>query len=320
MMRVGIVGCGRMGRERALAAAAFGVDAILLFDTNRSLAESLAKECARARPRADLNALVAEQPNAIFICTPPFCRGPLENRASGLGIPFFVEKPIGVSAHQVDTVLANLRQREVLSAVGYMNRYRNSVAHARAILKSQNIVGITAHWIGKEYGVPWWKVREQSGGPFNEQATHAMDLFRYLSGETETLHATARTRNGVETTVVVMLRLALGGLATFLYSCEAKDKDILVSIETTNGVLDLRGWDLELARNTIDGSYPEPESRPIFEKETHAFLQAVATGDRTLILSDFAEAYKTQVAMDSVTRIIGQISGQRPASNPAYQT
>jgi myo-inositol 2-dehydrogenase / D-chiro-inositol 1-dehydrogenase len=303
-MRVAVVGCGRMGRERARAAAALGVDAILLFDEDRSRAESLAAECVRARALADLAALLDEQPDAIFICTPPFCRGPLENRAIDLGIPFFVEKPIGVSAHQVHTLLANLRHSEVLSAVGYMNRYRNSVAHARAILESRNIVGITAHWVGKEYRVPWWTVREQSGGPFNEQATHAMDLFRYLSGETETLHAAARSRKGIETTVVVMLRLALGGLGTFLYSCEAREKDILVSIETADGVLDLRGWDLELARNTIDGSYPAPESRPIFEKETHAFLQAVATGDRTLILSDFAEAYKTQVAMDSVTRII----------------
>ncbi len=303
-MRIAVVGCGRMGRERTKAASALKVDAILLVDEDRSRSESLAAECARARALPDLKALLDEQPDAIFICTPPFCRGPLENRAIDLNIPFFVEKPIGVSADQVHTLLANLRHSEVLSAVGYMNRYRNSVAHARAILESRNIIGITSHWVGREYRVPWWTVREQSGGPFNEQATHAMDLFRYLSGETETLHAAARSRNGIETTVAVMLRLASGGIGTFLYSCETKEKDILISIETADGVLDLRGWDLELARNTIDGSYPEPETKPIFEKETHAFLQAVATRDRTLVLSDFAEAYKTQVAMDSVTRII----------------
>ncbi len=303
-MRVAVVGCGRMGRERARAAGACSVEAIRLFDEDRSRAESLASECARATPVPDLATLLHEKPDAIFICTPPFCRGELENRAIDLGIPFLVEKPIGISANQVQTVVDRLRQRDVLNAVGYMNRYRNSVAHARAILQSRNIIGITAHWVGKKYGVPWWAVREQSGGPFNEQATHLMDLFRYLSGVKETLHAAAYAPNGVETTVVVMLRLSGGGLGTFLYSCEAKDKDILVSIETTDGVLDLRGWDLELARNTIDESYPEPESKPIFEKETHAFLQAVSTEDRTLILSDFAEAYKTQAAMDSVTKMI----------------
>jgi myo-inositol 2-dehydrogenase/D-chiro-inositol 1-dehydrogenase len=303
-MRVAVVGCGRMGRERARAASAFGVETILLFDEDRSRAESLASECERAFPVPDLAALIRRGPDAIFVCTPPFCRGSLENRAIDLGIPFFVEKPIGISADQVRSVLDKLRQHEVLNAVGYMNRYRNSVAHARAILQPRQIIGITAHWVGKKYGVPWWAVREQSGGPFNEQATHLMDLFRYLSGITETLHAKARSSEGIETTVVVTLRLAGGGFGTFLYSCEGKNKDILISIETTEGVLDLKGWDLELARNTIDGSHPEPESQPIFEKETYAFLQAVSSGDTTLILSDFADALKTQAAMDGVTGMI----------------
>jgi len=303
-MRVAVVGCGRMGRERARAASALGADAILLFDEDCSRAESLAVECGSATPLVDLATLLDGKPEAIFVCTPPFCRGPLENRAVDLGIPLFLEKPIGLSAHQVHTLLDKLRKRELLNAVGYMNRYRNSVAHARAILQTRSIIGITAHWVGKKYGVPWWAVREQSGGPFNEQATHLMDLFRYFSGVTETLYAAAQAPEGIETTVVVTLRLAGGGLGTFLYSCEAKDKDILISIETTDGALDLRGWDLEMTRNTIDGSYPNPESRPIFEKETHAFLQAVATGDRALILSDFAEAYETQLAMDSVAGMI----------------
>ena len=100
------------------------------------------------------------------------------------------------------------------------------------------------------------------------------------------------------------VRLPDNALGNFLYSCEAKDKDILISIETTEGVLELKGWDLALARNTIDNSYPEPESQAIFEKETHAFLRAVISGERSQILSDFVDAYETQVAMDSVTNMI----------------
>jgi myo-inositol 2-dehydrogenase/D-chiro-inositol 1-dehydrogenase len=308
-MRVAVVGCGRMGRERARAATAFGVETIFLLDEDRARAETLAAQCAQPTVIEDLPTLMRAKPDAIFICTPPICRGPMENLVIELGLPFLVEKPIGVSADQVRGVLDNLGRSSVLNAVGYMNRYRNSVAHARAVAQSRNIIGITAHWVGRKYAVPWWMACEQSGGPFNEQATHLMDLFRYISGEVEPLHATSVGPNGVETTVVAMLRLAGGGLGSFLYSCEAKDKDILISIETPDGVLELRGWDLELARNTIDGSYPGPEAKPIFEKETCAFLQAVATGDKTLVLADFAEAFKTQTAMDRVTRMIRSGSG-----------
>ena len=67
VMRVAIVGCGRMGRERTRAASAFRVEAILLFDEDRSRAESLASESARALPVADLDNLIQGKPDAIFI-------------------------------------------------------------------------------------------------------------------------------------------------------------------------------------------------------------------------------------------------------------
>jgi myo-inositol 2-dehydrogenase / D-chiro-inositol 1-dehydrogenase len=303
-MRVAVVGCGRMGRERAKAAASFGAKAVLLFDEDGSRAKSLADECPNACTMKGADALFDERLDALFICTPPFCRGPLELRAIRSGIPFLVEKPIGVAASQVQSVLDNLRRTRVLTAVGYMNRYRNSVSSAKAILQSRNIIGVSAHWAGKKYGVPWWGVLQQSGGPFNEQATHLMDLFRYLADGVEPLYATARASAGIDTTVLAAMRLPGGGLGSFLYSCEAKEKDIFVVVETSEGAVELRGWDLDLVRNTIDESRPEPESKPIFEKETHAFLQAVATANKNLILVDFEEAYKTQIVMDRVLRMI----------------
>ncbi|HSZ63477.1 MAG TPA: Gfo/Idh/MocA family oxidoreductase [Terriglobales bacterium] len=307
-MQVAVVGCGRMGRERALAAASFGVSAVLLFDEDVGRATSLANECPKARIVKESDAVFSEKINerieALFICTPPFCRGPLELRAISSGIPFFVEKPIGVTVGQVQAILDALGETPVLTAVGYMNRYRNSVSLAKAILQSRKIIGITAHWAGKKYGVPWWGVIEQSGGPFNEQATHLMDLFRYLAEEVEPRFAAAHAPGGIETTVLAAMRLSGGGLGSFLYSCEAKEKDIFIVIETSEGMLELRGWDLDLVCNTIDGSRPEPESKSIFEKETHAFLQAVTTANRTFILADFEEAFQTQVLMDSVVRMI----------------
>ena len=141
-MRVAVVGCGRMGRERAMAAASFGVEPVLLFDEDSSRAKSLADECPSARTVKGSDVLFDERLDALFICVPPFCRGPLELRAIGSGIPLFVEKPIGVTSGQVRAVLDNLVRTPVLTAVGYMNRYRNSVSCAKAILRSRHIIGI----------------------------------------------------------------------------------------------------------------------------------------------------------------------------------
>jgi predicted dehydrogenase len=269
-----------------------------------SRAKLLANECPRACVLKGADALFDEKLDALFICTPPFCRGPLELRAIDSGVPFFVEKPIGVNSRQLRCVLENLERNAVLTAVGYMNRYRNSVSHVRSILQSRKIIGTSAHWIGKRYGVPWWGAIGQSGGPFNEQATHAVDLFRHLAGVEQLLFATANAPEGVESTVMAMMRLSGGGLGNCLYSCEAMGKDIFIIIETPNGVLELRGWDLDLVHNTIDGSQSQTETMPIFEKETHVFLHAVAGGNGDHILADFKEAYQTQLLMD---RIVGMI-------------
>jgi myo-inositol 2-dehydrogenase / D-chiro-inositol 1-dehydrogenase len=303
-MRAAVVGCGRMGRERATAARSFGVEKLLLFDEDISRAELLANECPGACVLKGADALFDEKLDALFICTPPFCRGPLEVQAIDSGVPLFVEKPIGVESRQLQRVLEKLEQNAVLTAVGYMNRYRNSVSHVRSILQSRKIIGISAHWIGKRYGVPWWGVIGQSGGPFNEQATHAVDLFRHLAGVEQLLFATAHAPESVENTVMAVLRLSGGGLGSCLYSCEAKDKDIFLIIETPDGALELRGWDLDLVRNTIDGSQSRIETMPIFEKETHVFLQAVTVGNGDHILADFKEAYQTQLLMDRIVAMI----------------
>ena len=302
-MRVAVVGCGRMGKERAKAAKSFGVSTIFLFDEDAKRAESLATECGGAPCLRNPDDLFEQKLDALFICIPPYCRGRLEIQAIDAGVPFLVEKPVGVTAAQVRIIFERLENRNVINAVGYMNRYRNSVLHAQKVLAGRDLIGIAAHWIGRKYGVPWWPVLELSGGPFNEQATHLIDLLHFLAGSVEMLHAVARSSED-ETTVLVSARLNGRGLGSFLYSCEAQEKDISISVETSQGVLELRGWDLELVRNTIDGSLPQPESKPIFEKETHAFLSAVRTGNPGLILADFRDAFQTQIAMDTAVRMM----------------
>ena len=103
-MQIAIVGCGRMGRERAAAAAALGVERILLADEDRHRAESLGADFVpKAKIMADTRAVLDARPDAIFVCTPPFCRGLVENDAIDLGIPFFAEKPIGISIAQAQS-------------------------------------------------------------------------------------------------------------------------------------------------------------------------------------------------------------------------
>jgi len=300
-LRVAIIGCGRMGAERAAATHKLGGRIDWFCDLDHARASELANQFG-GTVRARFEDLDWYSLDAVFVCVPPSCRGPVEQCLSN-SIPFFVEKPIGLCAQDIVPLLERVRGSGVINAVGYMNRYRNSIRTTKKVLLGRKILGISIVWVGKKYLVPWWIDKEMSGGPFNEQATHVLDLCRFLVGEIESVSAVAARSirvDGPEFGVAVALRFVDGQIGTVFYSCEARQKDIQLHIFCEEGSIDLEGWDFAMNRNTIDGNLPETEQDEIFVKETKCFLNAIRCQDHLLVECDLEEAYRTQLVVDRV--------------------
>ena len=301
-MRVGIVGCGRMGKERARCASALGAAVALVHDADPERAAELAVAQPGCIVTANALAVVRARLDAVFICTPPSSRGPVEMEAIARGVPFFVEKPVGVSAQQVAPIREALRSTSLVHAVGYMNRVRKSVEHARRILQNRQILALSGYWVGRKYLVPWWLRSEDSGGPVNEQATHLIDLSRFLCGEIANIHVKAGAileQNNSPLSAAFQITFKSGALGSLFYSCEAKDKQIALRVITPEGGIDLMGWDLRLTSNSVDGSgiYDSPED--IFLTETARFLDAVSANSIDGVACTFEDAWHTQLLVDS---------------------
>lgn len=294
-LQVGIVGCGRMGKERARTSVLAGAEIAVVYDPDFQRAEALACLYGAHTVGAPSNIPLANL-DALFVCTPPGSRGVVELGAIDAKVPFLVEKPIGISATSAEPVLQALRRKPVTHAVGYMNRYRASVQHAKRALANCKLLGIVAFWVGRKYGVPWWLDLQTSGGPVNEQATHMLDLCRYFGGEVEVIEGASGT--GMEAAAI--LRFQNGCLGTVLYSCEAMDKQIGFRIIAAEGSIELSGWDLRVSLNSIDQVIPTMQDEDIFLKETSQFLTAVRTGDHSLIESTLEDAWRTQSLMDAM--------------------
>ena len=302
-MRIGILGCGRMGGERARSSIALGHELAALYDPDFEKAAALAAKCPASVVLFRREEIPWSALDAVFICSPPARRCELELPAIKAHLPFFVEKPIALTASDCMPVLEALRSNPVIHAVGYMNRCRNSVLFARQLLARNNVLGVTCHWVGRRYKVGWWLDPNLSGGPLNEQATHAFDLCRILVGEIEYVSAIATPSPGpadVALNVACMLKFTNGQLGTILYSCEASDKQIDLRVLATEGMLEFAGWDLRISANTIDGAVPRIQEEDIFLKETDQFLNAVLRDEPALIHCDLASAYRTQLVVDAV--------------------
>src|SRR4051812_36581062 len=192
VLRVAVVGCGRMGLVHAKNAAELGHRVTIACDVDLARATTLASAHPGCVAFGDPASIPWDSVDAAFVCTPPFARGPVELFAAKAGVPLFLEKPIGLSAMQCAPVLAAVRKARVITSVGYMNRYRGSVRRARALVSTETPLGFAAHWFGAAYRVPWWGDPALSGGQLNEQCTHLVDLARHLMGEVAEVSALAQ--------------------------------------------------------------------------------------------------------------------------------
>ena len=291
-LAIGIIGCGRMGRHHALTCQGSGHRIAFIYDADPDRAAALGPECPNAKIVTDSGDIVWDSVDAVFVCTPPYARGPMELAAIHAGTPFFVEKPIAINSAQCIPVLRALRERPVIHSVGYMSRYRTSVRRARAALAGRTIVGVSAHWLAGKYNKPWWLEPQQSGGPFNEQCTHFVDLFRYYAGEIEQVAANGALED-VPHSVGVSCRFESGACGTLLYSCLSQHKQMLFSVLCTDGAVELHGYDLafeQSAQSTADA----------LSLEVETFCKAVSDRRQDVIESDFEDAFRTQLAVDAI--------------------
>lgn len=136
------------------------------------------------------------KPNAVVIGVPPDMHGQSEGPndmelfLARRGIAMLVEKPLGVAdPNEVQKVADKLARLPVIVSVGYMFRYSQAVTKMRELLDESpggpRVFLARYDCAYSEIRKPaWWDIR-RSGGPIVEQATHFLDLARYLCGDVD---------------------------------------------------------------------------------------------------------------------------------------
>lgn len=301
-LNVAILGCGRMGRERARCIRALGATIAAVYDPDGERAAALAAQFGGIAVTSELD-IPWHRLDAVFFCTPPQCREAQALAAIAEGAAFLAEKPVGLSHQAAARVASALEQTPVVNTIGYMNRCRHSVRLARALLAGTRLLGIAGFWVCRQYTVPWWLDPAASGGPLNEQATHLFDLFRVFGGEIECVQSVSAnpTLGAAESLgCASTVQFHSGGIGTVFYSCESSGKSIGLHLFTDRGSIELAGWDFRMITNTIDGTLPEMTGEEdIFLLETEQFLHAVRTGRPEDVPCDWIDAMRTQAAVDA---------------------
>jgi predicted dehydrogenase len=129
--------------------------------------------------------------DALLVCLPPDARGRPELEALDLGLHLLVEKPIGLDETIPARIGARIRESGVIASVGYQWRYLDLTERARELLRERPPQLLLGTWLGDTPAAPWWVRQASSGGQVLEQATHILDLMRFLAGECRVVSAVA---------------------------------------------------------------------------------------------------------------------------------
>ena len=236
----------------------------------------------------------AVDPDAVFVCLPPFAHDDQETAAAERGIDLFVEKPLALSNAKAREISEVVAASGVVAQVGYNWRYSPGVDRAREILDGRDVGYVEGYWWG---GVPggedhWWRHADRSGGQTVEQATHVFDAVRYLAGDVERVAAAGSHRLvdivDFSDATSATLTHENGAISHVSTTCATDDGKTGLEVVADGATLSVTQNDVS---GTVDGEPVEDsfEADP-YAVEVEAFLDAVEAGDDAGVRSTYADA------------------------------
>jgi predicted dehydrogenase len=197
-LRVGIVGCGRMGIKRAAALAA-GDTLVGCLDIDAPTAEALARE-HRASVCGTLDELFGLGLDVVIVAVTHDELAGIAESALEAGAHVLVEKPAGLGTEQIDRLAAVEARTGRRVKVGFNHRFHPGIARAAAEVHSGRHGELLhvriryGHGGRRGYDREWRAQPERSGGgELTDQGMHAIDLIHWVAGPLPLFSALLRT-------------------------------------------------------------------------------------------------------------------------------
>lgn len=243
--------------------------------------------------------LKKEDVDAAWICVPPGSHGAIEGDLIGRNVPFFVEKPLSAGRETAEEIAALLGHGNFIVAVGYHWRALDTIPEVQRTLAERPPRMILGAWHDRTPPPRWWRRQESSGGQMVEQATHLLDIARFLAGEARVIAATADRHErpdypemDVADVSSAILRYDSGATGIFTATC-LLDHKAEVHVKVICEGLHIT---ITQSRVVYDGGQERREVRtgndPV-QSENRAFLAAVRQNDPSLVTCNYADALKS---------------------------
>lgn len=187
MIKVGIIGAGRIGKVHITSISTRVKDAVIKTVADPFLNEETAawaKRMGVARTTTDYHEVIDDpEIDAVLICSSTDTHSPISLEVIRAGKHVFCEKPIDHDVEKIKEVIAALEGTGLKYQVGFNRRFdHNFEALQRAVAAGKigkpQIIRITSR-DPEPPGIDYVKV---SGGMFLDMTIHDFDMVRFLAG------------------------------------------------------------------------------------------------------------------------------------------
>jgi predicted dehydrogenase len=300
-VKIGFIGVGGMAENHIKKLQKIEqAELTAIYDINAERAKQVADTYGAEVFASDREMMDSGKVDALFVCTPPFARGTVEEEAAAKGIHLLSEKPVALDKETARRISRAIDQAGIINSSGYCLRYLETVQKAKSYLEGKKIDMVLAYRIGGLPPMKWWAQQDKSGGQVVEQATHQVDLLRYLAGEFDTVQSLTAQRGirqldpdaTISDVGVTSFTLRSGAIGSFVNTC--------ISPHFGRGDVELIGQDfyLSIKGNSLTihdagQKLNEKCETDFYLEQDRAFVEAVRTGRQDLVLGSYAEAVAT---------------------------
>ena len=317
MLRVGLLGAGRIGRIHGGNVAAHPrATLVAVADASAGAAESLARDTGAKV--GSIESIIADTTiGAVLICTPTDMHADLIEAAAKAGKAVFCEKPVDLSSDRIKACLKVVAKAGTPLMIGFNRRFDPNFAAvqqriARGDAGQVELVTI----LSRDPSPPPAEYVARSGGLFRDMMIHDLDMARFLLGEEPVeVHAVGSAIvdpaigvAGDVDTAAVLLKTASGKLCQISCSRRATyGYDQRIEVHGSKGMIragNVHNTTVEVA--TSGGFLADPVQNFFLERyaaayrnELDAFLAAVEAG--TPASPSGEDGLRAQVLADAAT-------------------
>ncbi len=224
MIKVGIIGFGKMGQIRKEAIEKCGGGVVSIYDSNDN---TVIDKNFRVNDVDEVFNNV--NIDAIFLCVPNYLNAPLTIKGLKHNKHVFCEKPSTLNLKELEEVCTVEKSFGVKLMYGFNHRHHESVKSIKEIVDSKRLGNIL--WMRGRYGknvdkgfFSDWRSKQKisGGGILIDQGIHMLDLFIYVAGDFHEIHSFVSNKywgiDGVEDNAFVILKNNNNDITASLHS------------------------------------------------------------------------------------------------------